>query len=220
MISLLTSTIKELVGKRPNREVSPVIERERPVEMPGLFEFGNDSRPMLQQERHEYNMEGLFSPHQLPLSSNEDLVWIGSNFLKKNADTWLAISAPKLLEYYTLKKLEKTSLSIPLLVSEPFPSKDVKQETLRRLIESGLELEYLGSETLVLRSIPEWMNGYPLKEVTLRLLHEKSFMDLEINPLDWSQSTWIEMLEAFPVDELTTKKVILDLSQLLRDKFR
>ncbi len=82
MISLLTSTIKELGAHRgPRDNASP----NRTVEnmAPSFFD-GLGSNPTLQQERHEYNMEGLFSPHNLPLANSEDLIWINNSFLKKN----------------------------------------------------------------------------------------------------------------------------------------
>jgi DNA mismatch repair protein MutL len=214
MISLLTSTIREL-----NTRHEPIV-RAAPAQ-PAHPSFDSlMMTPSLQQERHEYNMEGLFSPHNLPSEQRKDLIWVGQSFLKKNHDLWLAVSATKLLEYYSKFKLKTQSISIPLLVSEPFLSRNVKTETLTALSEAGAEIEYLGSETLVLRSIPEWMNGFPLKDVVQNLLLEKNFSEIEINPLDWSQSTWEEMLEAFPIDELIAKKIVLDLSQLLKEKFK
>jgi DNA mismatch repair protein MutL len=220
MISLLTSTIRELVGKRPIKEITPVeMPASKSPEMPGLFD-NIHGQHTLQQERHEYNMEGLFSPHQLPQSSNEDLIWVGSSFLKKNESMWLAISAPKLLELFTHLKLQVPALTIPLLVSEPFAAKEVKKEILTHLINAGIELEYLGADTIVLRSIPEWMNGFPLQEVMIRLLGGKSFSDIKINPLDWSQSTWNQMLDFFPIDELLSRKIVIDLNAVLKEKFK
>jgi DNA mismatch repair protein MutL len=217
MISLLTSTIRELGNKRPERDVSGT--NTRTEEIPSFFE-GTSSSPALQQERHEYNMEGLFSPHNLPLHSNQDLIWIGNNFLKKNENMWLAVSGTKLLELYTKTKIKNVSTTIPLLVSEPFQARDVKPEIISEFSQSGAEIEYLGAETLVLRSIPDWMNGFPLKEIVTCLLHNKSFNNLVLNPSDWSQTTWEEMLEFFPIDELISNKIVLDLSSLLRDKLK
>jgi len=220
MISLLTSTIKELGTKRvqtntPHSQTQPFQE----TQMPSFFE-GLDSIPTLQQERHEYNMEGLFSPHNLPLPSNDDLIWIGNSFLKKSENLWLAISSTKLLEFYTRSKLKTPALTIPLLVSEPFASKNIKTEILQELLTSGVEIEFLGADTLVLRGIPEWMNGFPLKEVIQCLISEKSFSLMEINPSDWSQTTWEDMLSFFPIDELISKKIALDLATLLREKLK
>ena len=221
MISLLTSTIRELASKRPG--VSQGAENfSQPFQSPASPSFfsGLDLNPTLQQERHEYNMEGLFSPHNLPETDDSQFIWIGSNFIRKNENSWQAISATKLLELYTKTKLKHPSTAIPLLVSEPFPARDIKKETLEFLITSGVELEYLGADTLVLRSIPEWMNGFTLKGIISCLLHDKSFSELEINPLDWSQSTWLEMLNSVPFDELMKQKVALDLSALLKERLR
>ncbi|MFP5385394.1 MAG: DNA mismatch repair endonuclease MutL [Bacteriovoracia bacterium] len=217
LISLLTSTVKETAGKKVIKE-SPGLQSS-PSTMPSFLD-NLGGTPTLQQERHQYNMEGLFSPHQLPQNSQDDLIWMGNSFLKKLQDKWIAVSANRLLELYTTTKLKNNSPTIPLLVSEPFPARKVKAETLKILGESGTEIEFLGSETLVLRGIPEWMNGFPLKDILLTLLEERSFSDLEINPLDWSQSTWESMLAFFPIDELISKKIVIDLTLLLAEKFR
>jgi DNA mismatch repair protein MutL len=218
MISLLTSTIKELGSKRVVKETSEY-QIPRSLENPSLFDQV-PSELTLQQERHEYNMEGLFSPHNLEKASQEDLLWIENSFIKKNELMWLAVSGPKLLELFTKTKIKTHSPTIPLLVSEPFPAKNTKPEMLKILAEGGAEIEYLGADTLVLRGIPEWMNGFPLKEIMQRLLLDQSFSDLQINPADWSQSTWLEMLEFFPIDELVVHKIVLNMSQLLKDKFK
>lgn len=221
MISLLTSTIKDIGSKRAHKEnvVIPVTQDPQAPFTPSFFD-GMEGTPSLQQERHQYNMEGLFSPHNLPEKTADDFIWIGSSFLKHNSHTWLAVSSQKLLEHYTLTRLQMMAPTLPLLVSEPFPAKGVKKEVLKKLMDGGLELEYLGSDTIVLRGIPDWMNGFPLKEVVQTLLAEKSFSDIVVNPLDWSQSTWEEMLEFFPIDELISKKIVVDLPTLLREKFR
>ncbi len=216
MISLLTSTIRELGTKK----VQTPVAVEHTSSTPTSFFDVMNSAPTLQQERHEYNMEGLFSPHNLPLETHSDFVWMGNNFLKKNDHLWLAVSGTKLLESYSRRKIETPSPTIPLLVSEPFPSSGVKATTLEKLALSGTELEFLGSETLVLRGIPEWMNGFPLKEVMACLLQEKTFSEMTLNPSDWSQSTWEEMLNFFPLDELITHKIALDLSNLLRERLK
>ncbi len=216
MISLLTSTIRELGTKKVQAPVSV----EYTPSTPTSFFDVMDTAPTLQQERHEYNMEGFFSPHNLPLEAPSDFIWMGNNFLKKNDDLWLAVSGTKLLESYTRRKLETPSSTIPLLVSEPFAASGVKPATLEKLALSGAELEFLGSETLVLRGIPEWMNGFPLKEVMTCLLQEKSFSEMTLNPSDWSQSTWTEMLNFFPLDELITHKIALDLLSLLRERLK
>lgn len=219
MISLLTSTIKDAGSKRAPREM-PVSEVAPPPSYTPTFFEGLSTGHELQQERHHYNMEGLFSPHSLPEKSSDNFIWMGSYFLRKKESTWLAVSSLKLLEHYTHTRLRMMAPTLPLLVSEPFPSKGVKKETLKALADGGLEIEYLGAETLVLRGIPDWMNGFPLKDVVQNLLMETSFSNIEVNPLDWSISTWEEMLLFFPLDELFSKKIVLDLPTLLREKFK
>lgn len=216
MLSLLTSTIKELTRKKTSAEAAPHISSSEPA---SFLDDRVDS-PVLQQERHQYNMEGLFSPHRLPVERKSDLIWIDEFFLRRSEDRWLTVLAPKLLEEYTKKRLSMMAPTIPLLVSEPYPAKDIKKEALKFLADGGAELEYLGAETLVLRGIPDWMNGFPLKDVMSSLLLGRSFSEIKIHPPDWSESTWIQMLEFFPVTELISKKIVIDLSTFLRERLR
>lgn len=219
MISLLTSTIRELGQRKVQR-------RDVPSGAVGAFnlqsnlEVGEVVFSELPQERHHYNMEGHFSPHALPESRTADFIWVDEFFIWTiDSKTW-AVAARKLLEQFTLKRLKKLSPTIPLLVSEPFSAKGIKTETQEKLIAAGLELEPLGSETIVLRGIPDWMNGYPLREIVTCLLHQKGFNEIQLNPADWSRSSWEEMLQDLGHEELLSKKIMMDLSLLLREKLR
>lgn len=221
LLSLLSSTVKD-VGSRKSAAPSAVPPPDRSAQIhPAFFqELTGSETPGLQQERQQYNMEGFFSPHRLPGKDESDLIWLEQYFLKKRDHDWVAVEATRLLETFTKKRLQMTAPVIPLLVSEPFPVRGVKRETLLALQEAGLELEYLGSDTIVLRSIPDWMNGFPLKPVIGALLADRHFSEILIRPQDWSQATWEEMLDYFSPDELAQKKIMLDLTTLLRDKFR
>jgi DNA mismatch repair protein MutL len=216
MISLLTSTVKELGVKKPRTEV-PSSAPETP---PASFFIPHEEAPVLQQERHHYNMEGFFSPHRLPDARETDFLWLENYFLKQREGSWIAVSGTKLLEVYTKKNLEKTSTTIPLLVSEPFPASKIDRAALELLTQAGAELEYLNTETLVLRGIPDWMNGFPLKDVITCLLQNKPFSELVIDPRDWSQSTWEEMLESFSASELLSHKISIELVKLLKEKLK
>jgi DNA mismatch repair protein MutL len=212
LISLLTSTVKEAgARKTETKELAP--------EAPSIFE-GLATPITLQQERHQYNLEGFFSPHQLPESRSDDLIWTGNYFLKKIGQILFAVSAPKLLEFYTQSRLVFSGGTIPLLVSEPFSAKEVKENAIKVLSAAGAEIEALGPDTFVLRGIPEWMNGFPLQNVMKLLLNEKPLSELSINPNDWSQSTWEDMLSHFSTDELISNKIIVDLQSLLREKLK
>jgi hypothetical protein len=165
-------------------------------------------------------MEGFFSPHRIPENEGDNFIWIDSSFLKKVGQSFFVFSAHKLLEYYTRSKMNSASSSIPLLVSEPFSSRDVSLEHIRVLNEGGMEIEFLGKETIVVRSIPDWMNGFPLRPVIQCLISKESFSKINIISSDWSQSTWDEMLSSFPIDELITEKIALNLGHLLKEKFK
>jgi DNA mismatch repair protein MutL len=213
IIALMTSTIKELAA--PRKGAGPIIKA--PVGTSQILDLGSQESMTLPQQRHEYNMEGLFSPHGLTNAKDMGLKWVGGGFFIREK---LAYSAPRLLEKYVAARLEFASPTIPLLVSEPFPSKGVKATQRAKLEAAGLEIENMGPETLVLRGIPEWMNGFPLKEIISRLLLSESLSVVEIQHIDWSSSTWEEMISAFSVDELIVDKVAVDLVQLLREKLK
>src|SRR5690606_6639457 len=205
--------------KRSAGEVNAPIS-QRMEQSGNLFE-AFETPQTLQQERHSYNMEGFFSPHNLPTkNSQNDFIWIESYFLKEVDNSWYAFSAPKLLQAFVEERMLKESNTIPLLVSEPFKSKGVSEEVLKKLSHAGAEIEFLGAETLVLRGIPEWMNGFPLHEIISRILESRDFKDYQINKEDWAQSTWEEMLESFPLPELLNRKIAQNLIHLLQEKLK
>ena len=216
VLSLITATIKEMAqGAQNIRPASnPITENQASL---AQFEAAPSS---LGQERHEYNMEGFFSPHQLSNEVSGNFIWIKNIFLHSVEGTWEAVYANRLLESYVLEKLKKPfNTSIPLLVSEPFKI-NPSSPKIQALFESGFELEKLSSDTVVLRAIPEWINGFPLKEIVGTLLHGSSFNDISIDPRDWSQSTWEEMLHTLGAAFVRENKISLNLSQLLLENFK
>jgi DNA mismatch repair protein MutL len=220
MISLLSSTIREIGQRRSERSALPNRGEEKDFGfLKGITESGS-LLSELPQQRHHYNMEGHFSPHLLQATQGNNYFWVDEFFIRTQDSKAWAVSARKLLEEYTLKRLQMMAPSIPLLVSEPFSSKGIKKETLNTLTAAGLELESLGSDTIVIRAIPDWMNGYPLRDVVTCLLGQKNFREIQIDPADWSQSIWDEMINYFSHQELLTKKIVVELSSLLREKLK
>lgn len=219
ILSLMTSTVRELSpGKRAGMDTT--FSSGHQENSGNLFE-ALETPQTLQQERHSYNMEGFFSPHNLPHKAlAEEIIWIDSFFLKEVENAWYAFSAPKLLQAYVEENLSRPSNTIPLLVSEPFKSKGISDDALKKLSFAGAELEYLGTETLVLRGIPEWMNGFPLHEIISRVLESRDFKDYRINKEDWAQSTWDEMLQTFTLPDLLNKKIAQNLILLLQEKLK
>lgn len=217
VISLMTATIKELANSyKPNRSEAAAPH----VEQQGAFGNLTPGESTLGQERHEYNMEGFFSPHQRPLDSQGNFIWMGNIFIHSTQGLWEAISATKLLTHYIQEKFKTVpSHIIPLLVSEPFKI-NPESSKVQELIQHGLELEKLSSDTVVLRGIPDWMNGFPLKEIVGTLLRGDSLEKLTIDPREWSQSTWEEMIQALEISSIREKKISLDLKQLLEDKLK
>jgi hypothetical protein len=216
LISLLTSTVKEMA--RPAVNSGPV--PRTPVEMPSGLPFQeNPDNLQLLQERHDYNMDGLFSPHKLS-EEKTDLLWCGQFLLKSENGKWHAIHPGKLIRAFVKEKLGSFSNPIPLMVSEPYAMKGISEKIVTSLNEKGFEFEKLGPETLVMRSIPEWMNGFPLKDIVESLLHNNDLINLEIKSYDWSASVWEDMMNFLGQSRLMEENILCDLEAILRDKLR
>lgn len=215
LISLLTSTVKEL-AKPADSSQAPQF---RPMTTPTLPISETPENYHLLQERHDYNMDGLFSPHG-PLTEKTDHFWAGEFLLKKEHTDWVAINTKKLIAAFVKKKMETEAISIPLMVSEPYPLKGIQEKIVLHLNTKGFEFEKLGPETLVMRAIPEWMNGFPLREVVSILLHQGKFETLEMRPSDWSTSIWEEMIQSLGSIELMKDNVLCGLEETLRGKLR
>ena len=217
VLSLVTASIKELANSDKTSRADTIPPR---LEQQGAFGSLGTSQSSLGQERHEYNMEGFFSPHQLSHETQNNFIWMGNTFLYYNQERWEAISATKLLTHYIHEKSKTIPVQIiPLLVSEPFK---INPESIKvkELVEYGLELEKLSSDTIVLRGIPDWMNGFPLKDIVGSLLRGESLEKILIDPREWSQSTWEEMMATSGISSLRDKKISLDLRQLLEEKLK
>lgn len=216
LISLLTSTVKELA--KPAASSNPA-SRPNQLSAPTLpIQEGQENYQLL-QERHDYNMDGLFSPHGLT-EEKSDLFWCGDFLLKKDQNSWTAVHTKKLIACYVKEKLSRISLSIPLMVSEPYPLKGIHQQTIMALNEKGFEFEKLGAETLVMRSIPEWMNGFPLREIVEGLLHNQDLSMIPVKPYDWSTSIWEEMMSFLGHSRLYELKIVCPLEDALRDRLK
>lgn len=217
MISLLTSTVREMASQlAPSREVQKSPEARNP----NFFSQMEQGQNSLLQERHHYNMEGFFSPHQLPVETHDNLLWMGAFFLKNTSVGWLAVHSGRLLNQYVTEKIKSPSTVTPLLVSEPYAAKGVAKEKIIKLSEAGFEIDYLNPETLVLRSIPDWFNGFPLQEIVQKLLTGSSLSEIFIRKEDWSQSLWEEMLLSVTESDLRTLKISFLLESILVDKFK
>ncbi len=216
LISLLTSTVKEMAKPAVNSGPVP----RTPIPMPATLPFAeNSDNYQLLQERHDYNMDGLFSPHGIS-EEKADLLWCGQFLLKRENEKWLAIHPGKLIRVFVKEKLSSFATSIPLMVSEPYPLKGINEKIVMSLNEKGFEFEKLGPDTLVMRSIPEWLNGFPLKEIVDCLLHNRDLMNLEIKPYDWSLSVWEDMMNFLGPARLMEENILCDLEGVLREKLK
>jgi hypothetical protein len=64
------------------------------------------------------------------------------------------------------------------------------------------------------------MNGFPLKDIVGSLLRGESLEKILIDPREWSQSTWEEMMATSGISSLRDKKISIDLRQLLEEKLK
>lgn len=217
VIGLISGSIKEIasVQKQGPQKVLPKQDSSQ-------FAFSSLDQEISQtlvQERHQYNMDGVFSPHSHKTSNIQEYIWINQHFLIHHGESWKAISAAKLLKAYIEHQFSKpTGSTIPLIVSQPFKITTFATEQIESLSHNGLELEKLGQDTIVLRAIPEWMNGFPLKDIVNCLLNREPFDKILFDQRDWSQSTWEEMIEKIGVPEILERKIGLELGKLLQDK--
>ncbi len=218
VIGLISGAIKEL-GSSPRSQGTSVAPASfLPSQSQStMIHLDHQLSPTLLQERHDYNMSGIFSPHRTTVEEAK-LIWVDQYFLCSLNQNWMAISAGKLLEAYVMLKLQRPfHQSIPLLVSEPFKFTKSDEPRIEQLLTQGIELEKLSSDTVVLRSIPDWMNGFPLKCILVPLIYGMPVHKTSLNTQDWSTQTWLKMMEEIGIDLLMTQKIATDLSRLLKE---
>ena len=220
VISLLSATMKDIATRQsPSQSIEEVNQPSPQISDQDYLL--NIDPPLLQQDRHQYNMDGIFSPHQNSQKSENDFLWLNNFFILKKGLTWFAVSPGKLLDYYLSLKLKTTSFSsIPLLVSEPFKFFENDLSRIQSLMKSGVELEKLSPDTMVLRSIPEWLNAIPLRFVVENLIRGNHFTGLFFDSRDWPQETWIRIFDSTDITKLVDEKVILNLESLFLEKLR
>lgn len=196
LVSLLTASIKQLKPTNSSPISTPVSTPSLPTQ--ASFEMDKKDWSLTQQEQN-YNFDGVFSPH-----GNDDFVqssaWIWPTtevVFHQEEESISAFQLEKWLSHYIEEKLKLPTVSIPLLVSESFPLNN-KNSFWKKLNEHGFEIDPL-NDILVLRSIPDWLNGFPLKLICNQLLsqkdiHEISIKNLELRSRDLSQHTLNTML--------------------------
>ena len=111
----------------------------------------------------------------------------GSSFIVDKKQLLVDYSLHFFKTHFPFKNEEKS----PLLISEPFSVLGPKfsKKTLQSLEDFGIELEYLAEDTLILRSIPQFLELLPYKEfiqsiiLTLSLLtNQNKINNLSGNP--------------------------------------
>ncbi len=186
LISVLTSSIKQLKStSSAPASMLQVAPTQAPVQ--SAFEMGKTDWNLTQQEQN-YNFDGVFSPHQndMNLAHSSTWLWPTNEILFfQDGDQYFAVQLEKWLSYYIEEKVKLPTTSIPLLVSESFPY-SAKNQVWKKLNEHGFEIEPLG-DILVLRSIPEWLNGFPLKLLCEQLLSQKDLNQIQLKDINLRQ---------------------------------
>ncbi len=140
-----------------------------------------------------FNLSPLFS-----LFKNDE----GLSFIIDKKQLFLDYSLLFFKEKFPFKNEEKS----PLLISEPFSVQEPKlsKETLQSLEDFGIELEYLAPDTLILRSIPQFLELLPYKELVQAVILTASFLtnqnkinNLSNNPSFFNENRKI-LLENLP----------------------
>jgi hypothetical protein len=88
------------------------------------------------------------------------------------------------------------------------------------MAQSGIELEKLSHDTVVLRSIPEWLNGIPLQFVIEKMIKGQSFLNSIFDSRDWSKETWTKIITSIDLGLLVEQKVFINLESLLSEKMK
>lgn len=222
LVSLLTASIKQLAPKvNPHSQTA---QSYVPTSSQPNFNMEKTDWNLTQQEQN-YNFDGVFSPHRTLENSApifSQWLWTSSQvILFHEGQDFFAIQIEKWMSYYIEEKLKLPSVTIPLLVSESFVSPK-KSSHWRDLNERGFEFETL-ADVLVLRSIPEWLNGFPLKMICSEILtqkdsHQINLQNLDLRARDLSNHTLDKMLEFCTKTRLMEFGIMipLDNSHLLR----
>jgi DNA mismatch repair protein MutL len=210
ILGLISASIKEIgVQAKKNHQIENVTALNSEFGMSPL------DKQEIQDFDYNYNLQGFFSPHQIPKESSPQLIWIeNSFFIDMSSPIHIVYNSKKLLKEYISENLKIKSPTTPLLVSIPFSN--IKKVQLDLLINSGAEIETLGTDTYVLRAIPEWMNGFPLKEVIGTFLRGDDLMSLSISYEEWSTTTWKQFIHFFTITHLIKNKIASNLSELLK----
>jgi len=135
----------------------------------------------------------------------------GSSFVIDKKQLLVDYSLHFFKTHFPFKSEERS----PLLISEPFSvlKPKLSKETLQSLEDFGIELEYLTADTLILRSIPQFLELLPYKELIQAIILTVSFLTNQnkINDLSGNSSFFNEnrkiLLENLPSSsyELTEK---------------
>lgn len=198
LVSLLTSSIKQLKPALSHGNSSTTGAMATNHSSQSAFDMGKNDWSLTQQEQN-YNFDGVFSPHGDEAQDyGQAWSWPHSEYVFfQEQESYFVLQIENWFSHYIEEKLKLPSASIPLLVSESF-SFNKKNNIWKNLSQHGFEIEPL-NDILVLRAIPEWLNGFPLKLICSQLLeqrdlHQISIKNLGLRSRDLGQHTLETML--------------------------
>ncbi|MCY4524128.1 MAG: DNA mismatch repair endonuclease MutL [Halobacteriovoraceae bacterium] len=134
--------------------------------------------------------------------------------------------------YFHFFGLSSRKENQPLLIGEPFNYTGIKDIDLNWFKKKGLDFHILDEQSLILRSIPNYLYEFPLQKIVgnLLLFFEKKHFDLKKCQLDFikefsnfdfipSFHIFTNCLETFPVEELQTKNILCLFDENMLDSF-
>ncbi len=182
--SLITSALKEGIKKEKSR-IQGASTAAIPQE--ALFTSSIDELQLIQEKNFSYSANdptGEFASHEDTFTPQEEDSSIKVSLKLDRKFTLIkikgiehcavinraAIIAHEIAELIKANFPIKEEQVIPLLISEPYEVKPEIEEHLELLNQMGLEIDRLTPSTIVLRSIPEYLNDYIITDVVKQLI--------------------------------------------------
>ena len=232
--SLLTSTIKEGI-KKERQSIQANSSIQKPTEPQGTF-FSSpiDQLKMMQEKnlseqsyQHHQNIldSGQLLQDQnnseaevqicLKLNRTHSLLKIKSveHFVLINRSMLIAQELSNLIRINT--PITEDHI-IPLLISEPFELGYEIDNHLEFLNSIGLEMDRLTPSTIVLRSIPEYLNDYIISDVVRAIIsavckHKNSELDQFLKDFENCSNLGDALIVDTAIKDIVIKKGVADL---------
>lgn len=154
--------------------------------------------------------------NEMPLSLMTDSISIGKQYLLllNFHDLWpVLVHSSRLIAHYVMTQFKERTIGedqiIPLLISEPFNCRRSIDQHFDLLLKKGFEFDRLTPETIVLRTIPDYLSQLQVHPLILAIIECLSDIDHADDKLLQKLERKLYDCEAL-VDTLLDKKQILE----------